>query len=150
MCGFFSLHTSHYMSKSKLCMLINVQFIFVQVLCVKCQKIAKLCQKYTPKDVQWCEVVGLESTNVTLPSHVLMGGHTHSVHHGTPHWSLIVAKLCTYLLLTCNDGCVPKEHLTCLLALDSALLHAKIILEKEKTSDPHHKSEVVPDHMAQV
>ena len=114
------------------------------------KKLQKLCQKYTPKDVQWCEVVGLESTNVTLPSHVLMGGHTHSVHHGTPHWSLIVAKLCTYLLLTCNDGCVPKEHLTCLLALDSALLHAKIILEKEKTSDPHHKSEVVPDHMAQV
>ena len=44
MSGFF-LHMSHYMTNSKSCMSIYVHFIFVQVLRVKCQKVAKTLSK---------------------------------------------------------------------------------------------------------
>ena len=46
-CCFF-LHKSHYMSKSKMCMSIDVKFIFVQVFaCQNVKSLQTLWQKYT-------------------------------------------------------------------------------------------------------
>jgi hypothetical protein len=47
MCGFF-FDKSHYMSKYKLCVSIDMHFIFVQVFACQTQKnLQKLCQTYT-------------------------------------------------------------------------------------------------------
>ena len=50
-CGFV-LDKSHYMSKSRLCMSIDVHFVLCKFLCVKCQKLAKtLSNMYTGGEV---------------------------------------------------------------------------------------------------